>query len=167
LYWIKKCNDYVFKILRLLLVAIVMVLTGVTFLQVVLRYVLKLPLPWGEELARYLFVWLTFLGSAAAVRTKAHIIMDLVINTIPVRFKKMVNILAYIIFLAFCGLLIIQGWQLMVMNMGQKSDALKVPMAYPYVVIPLGAFFMAIFLLEQVMEIMQSREAEQTKSAAN
>lgn len=165
--WFRKCNDFLFKVLRILLVAIVMVLTMVTFLQVLLRYVLKLPLPWGEELARYLFVWLTFLGSAAAVKTRAHIIMDLVINAVPVTLRKVVNLLAYMIFLAFCGLLIVQGWQLVEMNLGQKSDALKIPMAYPYIVIPLGAFFMAVFLLEQVVEVMWARDSKQMKSAPN
>ena len=46
--------------------------------QVVTRYVLKVPLPWSEEIARYLFLWLTWVGASYATKERKHINIDVV-----------------------------------------------------------------------------------------
>ena len=46
----------------------------VVFLQVVCRFLLKVPSPWTEEIARYLLVQITFLGSAIALREETHLV---------------------------------------------------------------------------------------------
>lgn len=50
---------------------------SLTFSQVLLRYVFNHPVTWIEEISRYLFVWIVFLGSATAFRVGAHIKVDI------------------------------------------------------------------------------------------
>ena len=52
-------------------------LTGSVLIQIVGRYVLKVPTPWCEELARYLFIALSYIGSGRAFINGAHINIDL------------------------------------------------------------------------------------------
>jgi TRAP-type C4-dicarboxylate transport system permease small subunit len=62
------------------IVALVCVLTAVTFAQVAARYVLGDPLIWSEEAARYLFVWVSMIGAALAIREGGHFGLDLLIR---------------------------------------------------------------------------------------
>ena len=61
----------------------------ITFAQVVFRYVIGYSLYWSEELARYLFVWVSFLGSVVALERGVHIGMDVVVAKLPRRPKTL------------------------------------------------------------------------------
>ena len=64
--------------LDILATAMYWALCLIVFLQVVCRFVLRIPSPWTEEIARYLLVEITFLGSAIAAREESHLVaMDL------------------------------------------------------------------------------------------
>ena len=65
------------------IVVLVSCLTAVTFAQVITRYGLGDPLIWSEELARYLFVWVSMIGAALAVREGGHFGLDLLIRRVP------------------------------------------------------------------------------------
>ena len=62
---------------------LVAVLTAITFAQVATRYVLGDPLIWSEEAARYLFVWVSMIGAALAIREGGHFGLDLLIRRFP------------------------------------------------------------------------------------
>ena len=55
----------------------------VVFAGTVGRYTKLFTMPWGEELARYILVWIVFIGSAAAAREGAHFAADIVVALIP------------------------------------------------------------------------------------
>ncbi|MFZ5942612.1 MAG: TRAP transporter small permease [Bacillota bacterium] len=151
----KALSDKLFYFVKILTLIVITVMTVSAFLQVIFRYVFAYPLIWTEEVARFMFVWLTFLGSAAAIRTKNHIAMDLLVNFFPQKMQKFVNLLALAIFFGFCLLLIKQGIFLTTMNMEQTSDALGIPMGYPYLAIPVGGALMAFFILEDMLNLIR------------
>src|SRR5262245_66399091 len=66
-----------------IIVLLVFCLTAVTFAQVITRYGLGDPLIWSEELARYLFVWVSMIGAALAIRQGGHFGLDLLIRRMP------------------------------------------------------------------------------------
>src|SRR5438128_300629 len=65
------------------IIILVFLLTAVTFAQVATRYVLGDPLIWSEEAARYLFVWVSMIGAALAIREGGHFGLDLLIRRAP------------------------------------------------------------------------------------
>ena len=67
------CNTWVERSLAILGIT----MAAVIILQVIFRYVLNHSLFWSEELARYLLVWLTFLGASSAYYRKVHPGIDL------------------------------------------------------------------------------------------
>ncbi|MDK2824770.1 MAG: TRAP-type transport system small permease protein [Clostridia bacterium] len=151
----KTLSDKIFRYVKIFTLLILTLMTSAAFLQVVFRYVFKYPLPWTEELARFLFVWLTFIGSAAAVKSKSHIAMDLFVSMFPKVIQKYITLLALIVFLGFSILLVKQGLFLTQMNMGQESDALGIKMGYPYLAIPVGGILMAFFIIEQIITVLR------------
>lgn len=58
-----------------------------------MRYFLKRPLYWSEEVATGLFVWTVFIGSAYAYRKHAHLGVDILINILPEKIRKVVKLL--------------------------------------------------------------------------
>jgi len=154
---LSRFSDWLFSAIKVLLFAIILVMTIAGFLQVATRYLLSTPLPWSEELTRYLFVWLTFFGSAAAVKKKAHINMELMLDKLPPTGKKIIQLIADAAFLGLSIFITVYGLKLSIQNWTQKSDAMGIPMTLPYLAIPIGGFIMAFF----IFEIMLSRVAKQ------
>ena len=147
---LKKVGDGVYQFLRVCLLVILSVMTVVGFLQVIFRYLLKIPLPWAEELIRYLFVWMTLVGGAIAVRSRAHIAMELLVSRLPAGLRLATTTVVSLVSLGFLGYLAVSGWQMTMMNLGQRTDALGIPMAYPYLAIPAGAVVSMLFLFEAI-----------------
>lgn len=82
-----KLNKSLYSIEKVLLVIMSYSLVAVLFINVIFRFVLFIPSPWAEELGRYMFTWLVFLGSAAAMYNWDHIDINL-IDTIVKKISK-------------------------------------------------------------------------------
>lgn len=124
------------------------------FAQVVFRYVLAHPLPWSEELARYLMIWVACLAASEAYRRKSHVGVALVADLCPEKFRNWFVQIAHLAVLILMMVIIYQGFRLSWMLMDQASPALEIPMTLPYLAVPVGAVFVAIhafvFLLQGV-----------------
>ena len=69
-------NDFVLKIETFLMALITITLVVVITIEVVCRYIFFVSTAWAEELSRYLFIWLTYIGSAYALNEGSHIEID-------------------------------------------------------------------------------------------
>jgi TRAP-type C4-dicarboxylate transport system permease small subunit len=76
-----------------------------TISQVMFRYVLEIPVPWTEELARALFTSSMFLGMAIALRENEHIIVDFLFKRMPPRAQALGNVMIYLTVLLFLVML--------------------------------------------------------------
>lgn len=73
---LKKVNDRLLGIETFLLALITILLVAAIFIEVVCRYFLFISAAWAEELTRYLFIWLTYIGSAYAICDNSHTEID-------------------------------------------------------------------------------------------
>jgi len=132
-------------------------MTTIILMQVFFRYVLENSLSWSEELARYLFIWLTFLGASIAMRENAHIkvseIVGLVKNKKLNAILRLAACVAGIVFLYILmtnSLVVAQR----VLSLGQVSPTMEfLPIGITYFAIPIGCFFMLLNLVEQAYPI--------------
>jgi TRAP-type transport system small permease protein len=156
-----KLIDRFNKILGLLLALLLMVMTAVIFYQVFSRFVLHDSLRWSEELARYLMVWSVFVGSALAIRKMDLISVDAIKELLSERATRALNILVYLICIAFLVVLSIYGFELVNKLAAQTSPAMQVSMGWAYSAIPVGAILMIINSVAVVLEnIMKLKEAD-------
>ena len=130
-------------IANLLLIAMLMSI-GV---QVIARFVIGAPTVWAEELARFLLVAITMIGSAALIEKNKHISIDILIEILPRRAQHVFNWLRDAITLTVCGLLVNYGWLLSGIGARQTSTGLGIKMSLPYMAIPIGAALMALVLV--------------------
>jgi TRAP-type C4-dicarboxylate transport system permease small subunit len=90
-------------IIRKLLLVFAGLMTVTVILQVLCRYVLKNPLAWTEELARYLMVWMAFSGASCVIKKWDNIYVDILINMLKKKPKKIMFLVQKFVIL---GLLI-------------------------------------------------------------
>ncbi len=145
---IKILFDKIEKVIMIALSIMFLVMVGAIFLQVVMRYVFNNANAWSEELARYTFVWLTLLGASVAVRKTSHMKVDYFINLMPRKLVKILYIFTNALLIAFFLVVIKYGFDLVAITFKQKSAGMGMPMAYPYLALPVGAILMLMFTIE-------------------
>ncbi len=106
--------------------------------QVFFRYALNHSLFWSEELARYLLVWLTFLGASAAYRRGAHPGIDLLYVRLPPPLKKAAALLSHLAALSLFAIMIYYGCQFAYFVRLQISPALAIPKWIIFSIVPLA-----------------------------
>lgn len=138
-------------------IVISVVMICVTFAQVVFRYVIAAPLPWSEELARYCFVWIVFLGGAIGLSGGIHLGVDLIVNLLPAPVRRALDALTSALIAAFAATVIYASWPVLSMNMLQRSPALGVQMTYVYAAIPISMALIFLICLERIFRYVSSR----------
>ena len=128
------------RVLEYISMALVTVMALLVIAQVIFRYVLNDPLDWSEELARFSFISLAFVGIGAAYGRRRHMFVDALIIELPPRLRRIVEVsvagLATAFLVAVIGITIRTILELYRMEV--NTPALEMPMAYIYLVIPLG-----------------------------
>ena len=118
----------------------------VVFLGVFNRTLIQLPMPWLEELARYLMIWAAFIGASLGVKRAVHISVDALIMLLPLAAQRLMNFVAYMASCILCAWLFYIGFEFVgrVLNTGQVSPAMRIPMYTAYAAIPCGFLLMSI-----------------------
>lgn len=116
--------------------------------QVLARYVFNVPLRWSEEMARYLFIWLSFLGAWLAWARRDHLGIDLLLESLPERAAQVLRILVELAVLTFAALSMYYGQRILAISAGQPSAVLRIPMAWVYAAFYVG---MALVVLETLV----------------
>ncbi|OIJ14044.1 TRAP transporter small permease protein [Anaerobacillus arseniciselenatis] len=147
-----------------LLVIFSVIMVVVIALQVFMRFVLGSSLAWSEELARYCFIWLVYIGISYGVKKQRHIKVDVVLIMLKDKLKVVLSIIANIIFLGFALFVIIYGYGVAakVLAWGQVSPALHMPMGLVYMATPVGMGLTAIRLIQQLIKQFKSLFGEET-----
>ncbi len=128
------------------------VMTVVIVLQVFFRFVIYVPMPWSEELARYVMIWMGLLGSVVALRHGRHIGVRVLVERLPKGVYDHVAIFLQLVMIVFLLILAQKGWELGAINAIQLSPAMELSMQIPYLSIPVGSVLMALVLFSDMLE---------------
>ena len=132
------------------IVLLVTLLTAVTFAQVATRYVLNNPLIWSEEAARYLFVWVSMIGSALAIREGGHFGLDLLIRPMP-KLKPVLGPLVTLVMAGFLVILLKTGIDETRLAAMQFAMTFQMRMQWAYLALPVGAGLMLFHIAVHVI----------------
>ena len=137
-------------------------MTILVFLTVIYRYFLLAPISWGEEMARFLFIALSMLGAALAMKDRSHFTITILTDKFPAAVRTGLEVVVALGATALLGVVIGKGWSLTLLNRNQISPALGVPMSVAYLPVPLGATLMLLFLW---MDLLLRRHGNRTAAA--
>jgi TRAP-type C4-dicarboxylate transport system permease small subunit len=132
-------------------VILFMIVFVVVLLQVFMRYVFNAPIAWSEELARYLFMWLCFIGWCFATRNGTHIRIAIVADNLPNSWRKALDILNFILTMIFAVVLLIYGSVMMEKNFGVQSITLFFSYAVVYASVPFGMAFLIFYNIYRIV----------------
>ena len=127
-------------ILALLMATMVVIIAA----QVWYRFVMNDPLAWSEELGRYVFVWISFIGAAAGVRYQVHLGIDLLQKLFAQNLYRYVVITVNLIIQIFLLMIIFWGFKILGVIKFQTSPSMNIPMIYPYLAVPVGCMLMFV-----------------------
>jgi len=147
---------------ELLLTILSTVMVVVIFVQVVMRQ-LDSSLSWSEELARFCFIWLIYIGISYGVKKQRHIKVDVLLVILNQKGKVILNVISTILFMAFAVFVIIYGFEIAnkLLGFGQKSPALQIPMGLVYLSAPIGMGLTLIRLIQNLIKhirVLQGKE---------
>lgn len=121
-------------------------------------------LTWTEEAARYLMIWMAFLAIGEAAKDNSHFRMSALVNNLPTKAQKIVNLIVNIVSVSFMCILAYYGFIMISTQIrtGQISPIMKVPMWIPYLAIPVGVLNMMIrTVIRVVKEIKYKSEIKE------
>lgn len=114
-------------------------------IQVFFRYVLNAPFSWSEELARYMFVWLVYLGGYVAVIRNAHVGVDYLTRRFSSAFRKRLGAVLSLMIIAVLAFIGYHGVLLTLDNVGAEWFTIDfLSLAIPYGAVPVGCALMIL-----------------------
>jgi C4-dicarboxylate transporter DctQ subunit len=120
--------------------------------EVVSRYVLGHSLVWVVELSRFLFVWLSFLAAAVAFHHRLHFRVVLLLRAIPERLHPWLELLIDLLSFTFALVVLVQSLPVIARTGVQRSPAMLIPMSYIYLIVPISAALVMVFILLRWLE---------------
>ena len=125
------------------------------FIQIIFRYLLHQPIYWSEEFPRFILIWLTFLGSAIAMKNRSHLSISLLTNRLSVKKRISVQFFANLLSLLFISILVWGGIIITILTMPNRTAALQMPTGLVYLAVPVGGILMIIYLLKNTIELFK------------
>lgn len=129
---LQKLINHYCRLLSWLMVASLALMVVLVFGNVVMRYAFNSGFTVSEELSRWLFVWMTFLGAVIALNEGTHLGTDTLVSRIPVAGQKVCFVLGHLLMLFICWLLFKGSWDQVVINWSATSAAMEASMAIFY-----------------------------------
>lgn len=144
------------------------VLLFVTVLwQVFTRYVLNDPSGMSEELARYLYIGVVFLGAAAAVGDRSHVGIPFVVEKLPRQARLGVSLAMQTLVLGFCAGMVWWGWRAAMMVWDLPTEAMEIPTGLVLAIVPVSMAFAGVrVMLGMAEDVAAYRRGEVLETSA-
>ena len=144
----------------------VLIVFDVTW-QVFTRFIMRDPSSFTEETATFLLIWIGLLGSAYALRQKAHLGIDVLTIKMSPKLRLIWEFVIYTVVIIFAALVLVWGGIRLVnitLYLNQISAALRIKMGYVYSVVPITGFLMIIYSVNFMIEAFQHLKKHQYTS---
>lgn len=150
-----KTKNRIFSILNhieeIALVAMFAAMVLIIFIQVIMRK-LGQSLYWSEELGKFLFVWISWLGISLGQREGEHIKITMLVDRLPFRTAQIFNILSDLVVVGICIVTFYYGVVLVVAQAASPYAGIKISTSWGYLAVVLGCALMTIRSLVSIQK---------------
>jgi TRAP-type C4-dicarboxylate transport system permease small subunit len=156
----RMLSDSIFRLEKILVNIILIIMLVSMVLGVLFRYVLNAPLTWSGEITIFALVWVTFIGGSMSIKKQQAVAVTLLTDKLTGNARKIVIVLGLFLSVVFTVILCCLSikWILSPNIFVQKSDSIQVPMIYAYLSVPVGILFMAIHSIHLFLESLWKPE---------
>ncbi|VWX62071.1 TRAP-type C4-dicarboxylate transport system permease small subunit [Burkholderiales bacterium 8X] len=156
-----KLIDGFFKLLEFLVVVCMVAMVIMVFGNVVLRYGFNSGITVSDEMSRYCFIWLTYIGAMVAMRDGAHLGVDTLIKKLPLGGKKFCFALSQLLML-FCNVLFLMGtYEMHELQVTNISPVVGISMIWIYGIGYVVSVVMGIINLNKLWRLFTGRVSEE------
>lgn len=155
--------DWLEKLLKTLVIIGNGLMLLLVFGQVITRYIFNYTPHFGEELARYLFVWVVFLSLPLVAKYGGHMAIETLTSRVQGATLKFLNILADIFTIAFLLVMVVCGIEMVMRTTYQTSPAMMIPMSWVYSVIPFGCAVMLLYVVLNLIDVLKTPAKDMKK----
>ena len=145
------------RALKYVLILLVVILTASVFLQVLIRFVFRYPLPWTEEVSRIAFVYSIFVGATIAVREKTHLNVDALLFILPKGAARALTVFGSLLVGIFLGFVTWEGVVFVRATGVQMTPVMQIPFRNLYLVVPASGALMLLYLVFGVVEYLHKK----------
>jgi TRAP-type transport system small permease protein len=149
----KKINDLFFRLAEFTLVIMLSAMVIMVFGNVVLRYGFNDGIISSEELSRFLFIWITFLGAIVTMRENGHLGLDSVVRKLSLNGKKMAFALSNVLMLGCCALMFYGTYKQHNINASTHSAVTEIPMSWVYGVGYITSVAMGLMIVGKLVRL--------------
>lgn len=138
---------------RWALLAFYVMLVATMAIEVIRREVFAYSSIWGEEIVRYAFIYLVWIGAAAAVRERAHIRIDVLFSYLGPRTKAVLYIFGDLVMLGIAVIAVYWSFETLAVSwrFGSVSHGLRVSMVWFLAAVPIGFAVMIFRLIQSLL----------------
>ncbi len=140
--------------------ASVSVMAILVFVNVIARFIFNSPLAVADEMSCYLFILMSFMGTAIAARRKAHLGLTIVTDKLSPSAARKVQVLMYLIVAVFCLLIVVFGIEMVMSQyaLGQETATMQWPEWIYGLFVPVGAAFALLAFLSVAVKTAKGEE---------
>ena len=153
--------DLYCRALGALMVLCLTLMVVMVFTNVVLRYAFNSGINVSEELSRWLFVWMTFMGAIIALKEHGHLGTDMLVGKLGPAGKKLCLGVSYLLMLFVCWLLFSGAYQQAMINLDSTSAVMEASMAWIYAPGLVFAVFGGLILLTELLRLLTGKASDE------
>jgi TRAP-type transport system small permease protein len=155
---ITRLADRALGVAEALLALALAAMVVMVFANVVLRYAFNSSITVSEELSRFLFVWLTFLGSVAVMRQGGHLGFDLVARMLPRAGRQACRIASDLLMLGCCAVFLRGAWSQTLLNLSNAAPVSGVPLGWAYAAAVVAAAGLALLVAADLLAALRGED---------
>lgn len=155
----KQFTDGYCRVLKVIMAACLAAMVVLVFGNVFMRYALNSGITLSEELSRWLFVWMTFMGAIVALNERGHLGTDMLVSRLGPMGKKVCFVLAQSLVLWLCYLLFVGSHQQLLINWDSTSAVMEVSLAWLYAPGMVFAVLGGLIVLGQLLSLWRGQLA--------
>ncbi|MFT0545564.1 TRAP transporter small permease [Allopusillimonas ginsengisoli] len=150
--WLNRCMKTMDFVMAMLLA----VMAVIVFLNVVLRYAFHSGIGGAEDISRFLFVWLSFIGAVAAMATHGHLGVDILVQKLPRSGRRIAGVVSHILMIVALFMLTYGSWkQMLINNDTMAMGAIAYPLSWNYAAGVFAGIGCLAFVLRGLLRVLR------------
>ena len=156
----KSLDKFLTQVMNVIIVVSLVMMVFMVFSNVVLRYIFNSGITVSEELSRFCFLWLIFVGSIVAMKERGHLGVDSLIARLPRSGKVVFVLISNALMLWVCYLFFVGSWRQTVVGWGTLKPATGIPMAFHYATGLVMSVGIAVILIGNTLRVLSGKATD-------
>jgi TRAP-type transport system small permease protein len=157
---VTRLVDSYCRLLEMLLFVALAAMVVMVFGNVVLRYALNSGITVSEELSRWFFVWMTFLGAIVGLKEHGHLGTDILVSRLGPAGKKLCLVIGQLLMLFVTAMFLKGSWAQTRINLETEAPVTGAPMAVVYAAGVVFAASALVLLARELWRVLSGQMSE-------